>query len=71
MIAAVTAYNTNAIQLPISPSPARYQVPVAHPPANTIPIPKIKEPITVPNIGKLCAGICKILVAVKINNPIL
>ncbi|MGW9857379.1 hypothetical protein ACUXIR_001834 [Staphylococcus hominis] len=43
----------NATQLPIKPSPARYHVPVAQPPARTIPIPKIKEPTTVPITGNV------------------
>ena len=39
-----------------NPSPALYQVPVAHPPANTIPIPKMKDPKIVPITGNVSAG---------------
>ena len=47
VIVADKAYIIKATQLPINPSPARYHVPVAHPPANTIPIPNTNEPIIV------------------------
>ena len=53
VIAEVTAYKMRATQLPMSPSPARYHVPVAHPPASTIPMPKINEPIMVPTTGNV------------------
>ena len=71
VIAAVTAYSTSATQLPIKPSPARYHVPVAHPPANTIPIPNIKAPIIVPIIGNVLSGIDITFNPVKISSPIL
>ena len=37
---------------PIIPSPTRYVVPLAHPPARTIPIPNTKPPTTAPHIFK-------------------
>ena len=69
--AAVKAYMINAIQLPINPSPALYQVPVAQPPANTIPIPNINEPIIVPTIGNVLSGIANNPKLVKITRPTL
>src|SRR5699024_6899404 len=69
--AEVNAYAISANQLPINPSPALYPVPVAQPPANMIPIPKINEPITVPIIGYVDSGICTNPVEVNINKPIL
>ena len=67
----VNAYAISAIQLPINPSPALYHVPVAQPPANIMPIPKINEPITVPMIGYVDSGICTNPVEVKTSSPIL
>ena len=49
----------------------RYHVPVAHPPANTIPIPNIKAPIIVPIIGNVLSGIDITFNPVKISSPIL
>ena len=65
------AYSTSATQLPIKPSLDTYHVPVAHPPANTIPIPNIKAPIIVPIIGNVLSGIDITFNPVKISSPIL
>ena len=55
----------------LTPSPALYQVPVAHPPANTIPIPKTKDPKIVPITGNVSAGTSIIFKFFRISKPIL
>ncbi len=60
----------SAIQLPIKPSPARYHVPVAQPPASTIPIPKINDPTIVPTIGNVPLSIVITPNEVNIYKPI-
>src|SRR5699024_7632947 len=53
--ALINIYPKSATQLPSSPSPARYHVPVAQPPAKMIPTPKMKEPMITANQEKLPA----------------
>ena len=55
MAAADTAYMTRAIQLPTRPSPERYQVPDAQPPARMMPMPKTSPPTTTARGAKVSA----------------